>query len=418
MFRLRSRDNRSYSSNTLNVYYYEKYPSCSDAIAWRGPISSQTWNNIPSGKFATMRDVTIPGYQRRAQKGEVFFNPCSRVEIEINNSGSDGTGELTATTTSCSSPNTYYRKIKHELSGDVGRLTSGFGFPQTTDGFLIAPSSILDPSDLSALRTEVSTACLSNIGKSDSNLYESLAEADKALGTLPSIFKNAISVASRPGFGKAKAAGNAWLAYRYGLKPIMNDVESVMLGLKALTGRVRRTYRSQGSITGTKVDVNNAYSWASAYTCKQQFTHSETVIVRAMSLNEYYASVMSNIGFTTKGLLTLPWELVPYSFVVDWFVNVGDVIGALVPDANMTQLGSCLVTKRELTTSYSIESLSCVSGYSISRPIQGNCHRIVRTYTRDPGPLISGLVVKSDFRFSNLTRSLDALALLVQKLRV
>lgn len=418
MYRLRKRDNRSYSSSTLNVYYYEKYPTCSDAIAWRGPVSTQTWNNIPSGKLATMRDVTVPGYQRRVQKGEVFFNPCTRVEVEINNSGSNGTGELTATSQTCSTPNNYYRRVKHELIGDIGRLTSGFGFPQTTDGFLIAPTSIINPSDLSALCTEVSTACLSSIGKSDSNLYESLAQADQALSTLPSIFKNAIAVASRPSFGKFKAAGSAYLAYRYGLKPIMNDVESILLGLQALTGKVRKTYRSQGSISDSSVVVNNNYTWASAYTCKQQFTHSETITCRAMSLNEYYASVMSNIGFTTKGLITLPWELVPYSFVVDWFINVGDILGAMVPDANMTQLGSCLVTKREMTTTYTIEPLSCTSGFTISQPFHGECQRIVRTYGRVPGPLVSGLVVKSDFRFSNLTRSLDALALLVQKLRV
>lgn len=417
MYRLRYLDQRSSSNIKLDVWEYVRYPSCSDSLQWRFTGGTTTWANVQSGRYISMRDYTVPAFRKRSQKGEVFFNPCYKVELDITNGGGYG-GEITANSYSCPPSSQYYRKAEYRMNGSIGRLTSGFGYPKFSDGHLVAPVSIIDPGDLSALRTEVSTACLSNIGKADSNLYESLAQADKALSLLPSLFKNAYGIVSQSRFqSKAKQAGSAYLAVRYGLLPIMNDVESIMKGLEKLTGKVRRTYRSQGSISGTRVDVNNNYPWAGIFNCKQTFTHSETVTVRAMSLCEYYASVMSNIGFTTKGLLTLPWELVPYSFVVDWFVNVGDVLGALVPDANMTQLGSCLVEKREMVTNYDLISLSCTSGYSISSHVTGNCARSVKTYSRTPGALSPGLVVKSDFRFHNLTRAMDAIGLLVQKLR-
>lgn len=417
MYRTRLRDQRAYTNYKLDVYQYQRYPSCSDLLQWRFNGGTSSWNNVSTGRFASMRDVTVPAFHKRSTKGEVFFNPCERVEIDIQ-PGSGYGGEVTATSLSCSPPYQYYGKTEYRLDGSLGRLTSGFGYPQHSDGHLIAPSTIISSSALSSLRTEVSTACLSNIGKADSNLYESLAEADKLLGMLPGIFKSGIDIARKRGFSsKAKSAASAYLAIRYGFLPVMKDVESILLGLKQISGRVRRTYRSQGSISSSSVTVSNSYGWSGMFTCKQTFTHNEVYTIRAMSLCEYYATVLSNIGFTTKGLLTVPWELVPYSFVVDWFVNVGDYIGALAPDANMTQLGSCLVEKRELTTNYTIESLSCAGGYTISKPVTGNSIRTVKTYARIPGPLVSGLVVKSDFRFDNLTRSLDALGLLVQKLR-
>lgn len=34
------------------------------------------------------------------------------------------------------------------------------------------------------------------------------------------------------------------------------------------------------------------------------------------------------------------WELVPFSFIIDWFTNIGDIIGALILNPGLTPLSS------------------------------------------------------------------------------
>jgi len=115
-------------------------------------------------------------------------------------------------------------------------------------------------------------------------------------------------------------------------------------------------------------------------------------------------------------LLTLPWELIPYSFVVDWFVNIGDFIGAMSPSLGWTQLGSCHVLKREKVLQLApLQTTPGSAVEAILKPATGSYKLTQTSVSRQAGLSAPGLVVKSDFRFSNLTRCLDAYSLLAQQ---
>jgi hypothetical protein len=43
------------------------------------------------------------------------------------------------------------------------------------------------------------------------------------------------------------------------------------------------------------------------------------------------------------------WELIPFSFIVDWFANVGDTIAALTPDAGVKQRASWVTVRENIT---------------------------------------------------------------------
>jgi hypothetical protein len=137
-----------------------------------------------------------------------------------------------------------------------------------------------------------------------------------------------------------------------------------------------------------------------------------------MSLDEYDLTLADQLGLDFKSLVTLPWELIPYSFVVDWFLNIGDFIGSLTPSPGYTQLGSCFVVEREQTTSYTALGTEVPSlSYDVLRPVSGTVYRYRKSKNRYRMGDSGSIVIKNDFKLTNLIRALDAVALLQQKLR-
>ena len=411
--RQRFRDNRAVVPYGILVEGYERVGGCTSPIIWYKLGSSS--GAATNGTYASMSDCVVPNYHRYSNRGRTFFNPMSKSEKTINVGSGITVSELEATAQACSAPYNYFPRRRHTLSGiHVGRLLSGFRF-DLSGSTLIPDKSAVTAADRSALITEVSTSCLNQIGREDSNLWETLAEADQILGTLASLLKS-LSVVMPSASNRVKTVAGAYLGWRYGLKPVLSDVENVARSLSKLTGKLRRTYRARGSLSSTSTTVTSGMPYMAAYYGTGTWTTRSSLTVRAMSLHEYYADVLSNAGFTLRGLLTLPWELIPYSFVLDWFINLGDYIGSLVPEGTASQLGSCLVIEETTDVDFTYQATSATGGYRLVTAPSGACSSHCVTKSREPGALRSGIVIKSDFRFSNLTRCLDALGLVVQKL--
>lgn len=118
------------------------------------------------------------------------------------------------------------------------------------------------------------------------------------------------------------AAAQVWMTYRYGIMPI---VYSIGDALDFLTSKgFFRTIRKREDDTVT-VKVGSS-------------THT-------LSIQERCWGKMA-IDLTkdswTNGLSTAPivtaWELLPLSFVVDWALNVGDLLAALVPPSEAKEI--------------------------------------------------------------------------------
>lgn len=64
-----------------------------------------------------------------------------------------------------------------------------------------------------------------------------------------------------------------------------------------------------------------------------------------------YAGILCDVEVTTNALLGLDsiletvWDLTPFSFVLDWFVDVGQAIAASTPKAGVRQLTSWVTTQ-------------------------------------------------------------------------
>lgn len=416
--RLRIRDDRTHNLSSWTAENYSK-SACNSTAQWSQFNQGEIVRRF--GKYRNMDDVVVPGFHKKSSQGSVFMNPMRSSEYEFIRSYGGHAGEVQEKIDTCSPPYNYKKRWRFNLlQGSLVDLLYDASPVIDQNGRLFMPSSVISSDDTGRAIAEATTQCLSNRGRSQNNLWETLAEADKAAGTIPGIVKSGFKTLSRNKriFDNAKAAGNAWLAWRYGLSPIMQDIAAVVDGIAKKVGNQRVTARGYTSVTGSLNSVTHGFSAFGSYTYSRTSTTVETLSVRVMSLDEYYVSLLHNIGFTYKGLVTLPWELLPYSFVVDWFANVGDFFGALVPDPTLRQLGTCVVIERSQSVVVSTGNYSPISTVTfVSAPSDSGCEVLYRSKSRAPGIGGPSLNIRGDFRLTNAKRAADAISLITQKIR-
>lgn len=157
------------------------------------------------------------------------------------------------------------------------------------------------------------------------------------------------------------AAGSTLLAYRYGLGPLFGSAEGL---IEALTPRPkfsnRRNARGKSShvstTTGTK--TRQTASVHPYYTVKTDWVITSTEVVRAGILYDHQ-SIHGGFGTELDQLPMAAWELVPYSFVIDKIVNIGDMLQALTPKYGVKELSSFFTYTRE-----DVVDLSITTGHS------------------------------------------------------
>lgn len=117
---------------------------------------------------------------------------------------------------------------------------------------------------------------------------------------------------------RAKDVSGRWLEMQYGWRPLVDQAYEAGKALEAVTKQ--RTMRFTAS--STRTISYNASAAPSAYS----LTCSVAVNKRIL------ADLYENISFARSLGLTNPaaiaWEVVPYSFVVDWFLPVGSYLAA------------------------------------------------------------------------------------------
>lgn len=124
---------------------------------------------------------------------------------------------------------------------------------------------------------------------------------------------------------RSRDLADAWLQFSFGMKPLYGDInaaveETIRSCSEGVTMWVRT--RSEHTMKSSTVAIDNGESFVCTFDEKMQlqakasFRISDTVENRAVAM-----------GLTNP--LQVAWELVPYSFVIDWILPVGDYLSSL-----------------------------------------------------------------------------------------
>lgn len=127
-------------------------------------------------------------------------------------------------------------------------------------------------------------------------------------------------------FGVLKTAGSAWLAYTYGAKPLVQSIyataeESIRIVINKME-RVKARANDY-SYKPKRVYVSTVYGALYRDLRKWECKTSVTLGIT------YRGAAPDWDNFTSLNPVSIAWELLPYSFVVDWVYDIGGYLRAV-----------------------------------------------------------------------------------------
>lgn len=159
-------------------------------------------------------------------------------------------------------------------------------------------------------------------------------------------------------FGKdaSKAASNIWLEASYGWVPFMSDVRSSVITLMDVMDRPESrvgtvtSKRTRSSIYKTSESL--FYAWSNRLLYSTGTVYDSQSCKATWQFRNKDSEVPGRFGLLNP--LEVAWELVPFSFVADWFLPIGDYLSSLDAPFRFQHLGGTIGGRRETTIDYTV----------------------------------------------------------------
>jgi hypothetical protein len=205
-----------------------------------------------------------------------------------------------------------------------------------------------------------------------------------------------------------KAFSNEWLSARYGWRTLIYDLEGLNNAIKSLKNQKRKTRLSevQGE-TFTETQATETTDEKAYYYFTREVTDVVTVSCRGCVTADIDISPFQINPFVTA------WEVVPLSFVLDWFIGVGKAIAAASFLVWNTRYAASLGTKVEISRSFHGYLDGTKSGYlSGDHEQSGSSTGKLEVRTPCSVPLTPQFALRL-----NPLKILDLVALIIQRLK-
>jgi len=202
-----------------------------------------------------------------------------------------------------------------------------------------------------------------------------------------------------------KSISGLWLEFSFGWTPLINDVKDAAKAYSTLVNDKRGKVLSAGAVR--EADLSSSLSGfdntngiprppiAGGPTCDKSANlyNKTTVRYKGALVSRVQATQWGDwklFGFTPSEFIPTAWELLPWSFVVDYFTNIGDILTSAVTSAadiafvNKTVIRNSLYEGSIIPNWKTTKSnLSVTSGEGIGGPAYYSFTR--KTVSRSPG---------------------------------
>lgn len=367
---------------------------------WNAYYDWYKGSKSPTTMQKAMVDVVTPNFRKLVAMGAIINNPMEKTTTYQLDNFMDIHWLITLRRLTSA-----YYSSGQEVQGTAP--TSWFLGHWDQQPYLALPT--LDSSDLIALQSRTVSAAHANINSADVLALTTVLEMGKTVSSIggilkgvTKILKKANNIAKRTARNKAlrytRQSADAWMEARYGLRPMYYDAmglyEAIQKPLRKLdraTYRGSNSYTDEVSSTSTLQLVNNG-----TYANSVQLSRSSRLQINCRA--GCLCSVNPETRADALGLYALPqtlWEEVPFSFIVDWFLNLGDVIGSFSPHYGTNVLATWISTLKTETQTVSVSGSNPVYTDTSTYTAAGSFHSCVggrqtyvrTTYTRSPSPI-------------------------------
>jgi len=323
------------SDNQVISRFYATAPGQPEAVYVSGFV----------GDTATVNDNNNTEFRRIRDSGGVLLSDCSVTKwarVVTPGSGSNQFG--------------------YSVRGDSFLITGGGAH----GNFTVPPSEMMESSDqlLIKLYAKINSSALLS-GESVRDFGQTLSMLKHPFKSASSLLSQMVKFRSRR-LGKTtqsvlKATSDSWLEYRYGWKPLLMDVNTVIQEAhrkRDNLGQRRLVVRSGSSFETSKTGTwTNQPDWLNAKTSGTEVYRRNcrrgVGVLYDVHPHTNSQHLQQVLGVRLRDVPATVWEIVPYSFVVDWFVGVGDWIQAITPNPAVTIRGHWATTVNEVRTTRS-----------------------------------------------------------------
>lgn len=356
----------------LNIY---KGPTLRDGRNWMWiykpdgsreayQLSSLTEQAVSVQKWLSRQGVSTPNYEVKRKAGNLPVNPFSYtsklIAIPTVDSGYDlpnsGSGHLWGTFTGPMSVYnplyTYYLSSVYYESGTLesaDREAKSRALAELKSQKVNIAQFFAERKQTIALIADSAAKIagfLSRLKKGD------IVGAGKALGSRPSrrIRRNYRELRTQ---SVRDATADAWLAMQYGWKPLLSDVYGAVDMLVERTSDIQRFMaKSKAVRSEERVHLQNAESTFMRWRVTQK-TKVTVKYTFMFDVEQAALAGQGRLGLTNP--LLLAWELVPYSFVVDWFLPIGNALSSLDATIGLKFQTGAKVVRIETNTRFELE---------------------------------------------------------------
>jgi len=364
-----------------------------------------------------MSDVVIPNYAKRVAKGEVINNPMS--SMKSSRSVDNGTCSISFAYKATDDPahrhcsDFYWESVSNSpiclnalgtpvMHLPIDGVTRSMIEEAGTEAYAAIDSPTVDGTVFIAELRETISFLKNPLREfcelvTDARTKKRRAERLSANRRRNPFGRKSGVTVSEVGQTTEQYLRDQWLSWRYGFRPIVKDIEDAAVAVAQIvlnekpTRKVARGFSS----TSTSVDASGTAPLDSRVDWEQVTTAN--INVRAGVLYEFQRDPQTLGLEITRAPLGV-WEAIPFSFVVDRFLNVGSFVEAITPKAGIRHLAAwtTVITETESTRTSWAARQGDVSGRvgTILSDGQTVEKYSTTTKTRTPGVKI-GLAMKS-----------------------
>lgn len=277
------------------------------------------------------RDLVVKDYKKRVEKGEIFNNPYHRIRTFYKTEPADIRYRTSYRSNPYNDIWTHYGFVDSQ---------SFLGLASDRNSYISLPDV-----DITRLRELAVTDAWSRVSGSEAALLVSLGELGETLRGIADVVKRFANLAvylrkmEIKKMAKAlspKQWSNYYMEWRYMWRPLIQEIQSYKNAFEVDQKFDRFTFR------GHREDMRQ---------------NSDTLVVQKSDFDRHirrtgYVNVVVRAGVLTQmeldlwallGVLDFPsavWDLVPLSFVWDWFFNIGKTISSLTVNPRINILAS------------------------------------------------------------------------------
>lgn len=164
-----------------------------------------------------------------------------------------------------------------------------------------------------------------------------------------------------------------YMEARYAIRPLLYDVHGVIEGLRETRTYQRATYRGFHAERIETSETVVKFRTAAEIDNDVVITRSYDVSARAGVLCDVEFSKLTAWGLDK--ITESAWELIPFSFIVDWFCNVGDTLAAWTPNAGVKQRASWVKVTEKLRVHQNYTNARGGSTHPVQTVVGGNFER-------------------------------------------